>query len=277
MIALVAALMVFAASCGGGDKPRPIGEGQADYLEQVLASWCGLSDRTPEASELAARLAQQVDRIAQLSPPAELAGEHSRYVSAARKAAGALEALKTGQTVDPDSDSGRAIRAAVEADQTFQQALSDHYAVKLFRMEGASMEPALSNNDTVAIRRLEEPLRRWEIIVFQFPLDPSRDFLKRVVGLPGETIEVRDSKIYVDGAVVEDDTYAKDGPNYTYAAKTVPVSMYYVLGDNRRNSFDSHAWGNSCSPQQLCDFVPENLILGVLPADTKGCRSRANS
>jgi signal peptidase I len=188
---------------------------------------------------------------------------------------------------------GRRLRkVGRELAETVILALLIFFAVKAvvqnFRVEGASMEPTMHNDQYLLVNkalyfrlnldRVQDFLpfvpgggdsehhlfrapRRGDIIVFKFPLDPSRDFIKRVIGVPGDTVEVKDETVFINGAPLKED-YIKDKPNYTYAPKTVPPGMYYVLGDNRRNSFDSHAWGNSCSPQQLCDFVPEENIIG---------------
>jgi signal peptidase I len=186
----------------------------------------------------------------------------------------------------------RARKVGRELAETVILALLIFFAVKAvvqnFRVEGASMEPTMHNNQYLLVNKalyfrlnldrvhdilpfvpggndsehhLFRAPRRGDIIVFKFPLDPSRDFIKRVIGVPGDTVEVRDETVFINGSPLKED-YIKDKPNYTYAPKTVPAGMYYVLGDNRRNSFDSHAWGNSCSPQQLCDFVPEENIIG---------------
>ncbi len=190
------------------------------------------------------------------------------------------------------SSGSRARKVGRELAETVILALLIFFAVKAvvqnFRVEGASMEPTMHNNEYLLVNkalylrvnldRIHDFLpflpggnddehhvfrapRRGDIVVFKFPLDPSRDFIKRVIGVPGDTVEVRDETVFINGSPLKED-YIKDKPNYTYAPKTVPEGMYYVLGDNRRNSFDSHAWGNSCTPQQLCDFVPEENIIG---------------
>ncbi len=160
--------------------------------------------------------------------------------------------------------------------------------IQNFRVEGASMEPTMHNNQYLLVnkaiyfrvnldrihdflpfvpgdngqqRHLFRPPQRGDVIVFKFPLDPTRDFIKRVIGVPGDTVEVKDEKVFINGNPL-DENYILATPNYTYAPKTVPAGMYYVLGDNRRNSFDSHAWGSSCQAQQQCDFVPEENIIG---------------
>ncbi len=185
----------------------------------------------------------------------------------------------------------RARRVGRELVETVILALLIFFAVKAvvqnFRVEGSSMEPSMHDDQYLLVnkalyfrlnlnsihdflpfvpsdngeRHVFRPPQRGDVIVFRFPLDPTRDFIKRVIGVPGDTVEVKDETVFVNGSPLKED-YIKDKPNYTYAAKTVPPGMYYVLGDNRRNSYDSHAWGTSCTPQQQCDFVPEENIIG---------------
>jgi signal peptidase I len=183
-------------------------------------------------------------------------------------------------------------RVGRELAETVILALLIFFAVKAvvqnFRVEGASMEPSMHNNEYLLVnkalyfrvdldqlndyipflpgddgdkRHLFRAPRRGDVVVFRFPLDPSRDFIKRVIGVPGDTVEVRDETVFINGAPLEED-YILSTPNYTYGPRTVPEGMYFVLGDNRRNSFDSHAWGSGCTPQQQCDFVPEENIIG---------------
>jgi signal peptidase I len=108
---------------------------------------------------------------------------------------------------------------------------------------------------------LFRPPHRGDVIVFRFPLAPDRDFIKRVIGVPGDTVEVRDEKVFINGVAIEED-YILSPPNYTYGPSIVPEGKYFVLGDNRRNSYDSHAWGNGCAVEQQCEFVPEENIIG---------------
>lgn len=129
-----------------------------------------------------------------------------------------------------------------------------------FRIEGAAMEPTFHDKEVVWTVKRGSP-GRGELIVFRFPLDPSREFIKRVIGVPGDTIEVRDGQVIVNGSPLRED-YILAAPNYAYGPKTAPPGHYFVLGDNRRNSYDSHAWGATCAPQQQCDFVPEDNIIG---------------
>ena len=186
----------------------------------------------------------------------------------------------------------RARRVGRELVETVILALLIFFAVKAvvqnFRVEGSSMEPSLHTEQYLLVnkaiyfrvdmdkvhdilpfisgdngqkRHLFRTPRRGDVIVFKYPGDTSRDFIKRVIGVPGDTVEVRDETVFVNGSPLKED-YIKDPPNYTYAPKTVPPGSYWVLGDNRRNSFDSHAWAQNCQPTQQCDFVPEENIIG---------------
>ena len=95
------------------------------------------------------------------------------------------------------------------------------------------------------------PPEQGEIIVFHFPNDPSRDFVKRVIGIPGDTVEIKKGNVFVNDLRI-DEPYlkAKDGSNRP--PTRLKEKEYYVLGDNRRASNDSRAWGT----------VPEENILG---------------
>ncbi len=122
--------------------------------------------------------------------------------------------------------------------------LAVRLAVQNFRVEGSSMEPTLHTNQYLLVNKVSylvgEP-QRGDIVVLRFPLDPRRDFIKRIVGLPGEQVEVKGGSVYVNGqALVE--PYLLQRPAYTYPPTTLPPREYFVLGDNRNNSDDSHVW-----------------------------------
>jgi signal peptidase I len=151
--------------------------------------------------------------------------------------------------------------------------------VQNFRVEGASMEPTLTTGQYLLINKaayfhvegspLEHLLppqrqgtadfpfggpQRGEIVVFRAPTQPDKDFIKRVIGLPGDTILVKNGQVYVNGERL-DEPYIHFPATYTYPfdgqPRQVPDGNYFVLGDNRPNSSDSHlGW-----------FVPvENLV-----------------
>ena len=150
--------------------------------------------------------------------------------------------------------------------------------VQNFKVEGTSMEPTLHNNQFLIINKLTyarvdgTPVERvlptrgpepgaprflfgdpehGDIVVFRFPAQPDKDFIKRIIGVPGDTVEVRTGRVYLNGQL-QDEPYIRDGASYDRPAQIVPVGQYFVLGDNRPNSSDSHVWG----------FVPADNIVG---------------
>ena len=103
------------------------------------------------------------------------------------------------------------------------------------------------------MRLWREP-HRQQMIIFRSPNEPGLDLVKRLIGMPGDTVEVRAGVVYLNGAKL-DEPYRNGAPNPAdnYDPATVPPNSYFVLGDNRENSYDSRYWG----------FVPENNILGT--------------
>lgn len=151
-------------------------------------------------------------------------------------------------------------------------------AISNFRVEGASMYPTLASGEYLIVNRLvylrvdaerlsrivpfwkvEQPSsrtparqpERGEVIVFSYPLDPTKDFVKRVVGLPGELVEVRAGTVHIDGAPLAE-PYLRRTDQSSAAPLRLGPDEYYVIGDNRPSSNDSRSWG----------AVPADLILG---------------
>ena len=126
--------------------------------------------------------------------------------------------------------------------------------VQNFRVEGLSMEPTLHNNQYLIVNKLSyrftEP-QRGDIVVFRFPHDPRRDFIKRIVALPGEAVEVRSGRVFINEQLL-DEPYVRSPPLYGYSRRVVPDDEYFVLGDNRNNSSDSAAWG----------WLPQEYVIG---------------
>lgn len=121
------------------------------------------------------------------------------------------------------------------------------------RVDGASMEPTLVSGEYVIVNRISYRLgspKRGDIIVFHFPRDPKEEYIKRVIGLPGDEVEVKNNAVYVNGQHL-DESYLKVTTNYIGTWK-VPESQLFVLGDNRNNSSDSHDWGT----------VPKDYVVG---------------
>ncbi len=113
-----------------------------------------------------------------------------------------------------------------------------------FRIDGSSMEPNLHDDQYIIINKLiyqlKEP-QRGDVVVFQYPHDPSRDFIKRVIGVPGDNVVIQNGIIAINGRPVEEPYIAQQG-NYS-GNWTLGPNEFFVLGDNRNNSSDSHNWG----------------------------------
>jgi len=112
------------------------------------------------------------------------------------------------------------------------------------RVDGFSMMPTLENGEFVLVNRLAYrfgEIGRGDIIVFHFPLDVQQDLIKRVIGLPGETVSIRNGAVFVNGLRLEE-PYIAAAPFYQ-GEWTVPEGSLFVLGDNRNDSSDSHSWG----------------------------------
>jgi signal peptidase I len=131
------------------------------------------------------------------------------------------------------------------------------------------MEPSLHAGEFVVVNKLAyrwKAPERGDIVVFHFPLDPEKRYIKRVIGLPGDTIEARDGRIYVNGVAL-DEPYLAASPNYD-GRWQVEEGHVFVLGDNRNNSNDSKNWGSLdmdaiIGKAVLIYWPPENL--GLIP------------
>jgi signal peptidase I len=157
------------------------------------------------------------------------------------------------------------------------------FAVQAFKIPTGSMERNLLIGDHLLVNKMvyspslgswegmllgKKPIQRGHVIVFKFPEDPNRDFIKRVIGLPGETLEIRDKVVYVDGTPLEEHythfleaPLRRDDPEYAlrsdhvrdhWGPRRVPAGQLFVMGDNRDNSRDSRSWG----------FLPMDQVKG---------------
>lgn len=120
------------------------------------------------------------------------------------------------------------------------------------RVENISMEPTLQPGEFILVNKLAYRLgdvTHGDVVIFHYPLNPSEDYIKRVIGLPGDVVTVQDGQVTVNGSAVTE-PYIMAPPHYNNSW-TVPEGQLFVLGDNRNSSSDSHNWG----------FVPyENLV-----------------
>jgi signal peptidase I len=210
------------------------------------------------------------------TPPEEPSrGEVGQQPDAALPSAGeAQQAQKRQSNIKP---------LVVEILQTILLTLVIFAAVRSvvqnFKVDGASMEPTLHTGQYLLINKISyfklegrllqiaEDLhltsagsdgvfpfggpQRGDIVVFRYPAGPDRDFIKRIIGLPGDTIQIDRGRVYVNGVLQHED-YVEAVPTYSLPAQKVPPDSYFVLGDNRPNSSDSHIWG----------YVPEANLIG---------------
>ncbi len=119
------------------------------------------------------------------------------------------------------------------------------FIIQPFYIPSASMEPTLLINDRIIVNMLIyrfSPPKRGDIVVFRYPVDPSRDFIKRVVALEGETVEVKQGYLFVNGRRL-DEPYLPKQVMIDFGPKKVPPGNLFVMGDNRNNSDDSRVWG----------------------------------
>ena len=179
--------------------------------------------------------------------------------------------------------------------------------VQNFKVEGRSMEPTLRSGQYLLINKAaywsfdtskilqflpgqhdqaESPTRvfpfgepqRGDIIVFMYPVDPSRDFIKRVIGLPGDRVAIEQGTVYVNGQPLHE-PYLRTVPQYDLPEQIVPPDQYFVLGDNRNSSSDSHVWGmvpkeNIVGKALLCYWPPEEwgFLSSEAPAAAQSVR-----
>jgi len=153
------------------------------------------------------------------------------------------------------------------------------FVVQAFKIPTGSMENNLLVGDHLLVNKFVfaptetgiertllpiAPIQRGDVIVFKYPEEPERDFIKRVIGLPGETLEVRHKRVYINGELLEEpyvhyllpprpnDQESPFDKRENYGPVTVPPDQYFVMGDNRDNSADSRYWG----------FLPREYVKG---------------
>jgi signal peptidase I len=121
------------------------------------------------------------------------------------------------------------------------------------KVEGTSMLPQLVDEQRIFVNKFVyrfDKIERGDVVVFKLPEDPTRSYIKRVVGLPGETVEVLRGRVFVDGIPFDEDHVPPSYRDYTsHPSLTVPPDEYYVLGDHRNTSKDSRSWGTVARPQ----------------------------
>lgn len=128
-------------------------------------------------------------------------------------------------------------------------------ALQNFRVEGSSMRPNLHNGEYILVNKIDYMLsspHRGDVVVFRaVPAgEPDKDFIKRVIGLPGEVVAVKNHTVYINQHPLHE-TYIRNGyvETYTFGPQKVPPGDYFVLGDNRNDSFDSSRWASPWLPK----------------------------
>jgi signal peptidase I len=129
------------------------------------------------------------------------------------------------------------------------------FVVQAFYIPSGSMEPTLMVNDRILVAKFLyrfEPTARGDVIVFRYPLNPQRDFVKRVMGRPGDRAQLKEGVVYINGQRISEKGYTIKPDFGNYGPVVVPQGDYFVLGDNRNNSEDSRFFG----------YVPRANIIG---------------
>jgi signal peptidase I len=115
--------------------------------------------------------------------------------------------------------------------------------VQSYTVVMSSMKPNFQDGECIMVSKLSyrsSGPQRGDVIIFDPPFDSEYPFIKRVIGLPGETVEINDGKVSINGTPLEEDEYIAAQPNYTMSAQEISENEYFVLGDNRNSSNDSH-------------------------------------
>lgn len=119
------------------------------------------------------------------------------------------------------------------------------FAVENYRIEGYSMEPNFHDGQFLLVNKLQYLFgrpERGDVIIFHYPANPKKNYIKRVIGLPGERVQIKEGKIYINGVRLEE-PYPFNFADYDWGPVTIGPDEYFVLGDNRPESSDSHSWG----------------------------------
>ncbi len=141
--------------------------------------------------------------------------------------------------------------------QTLILALIFYFIIDSFfprvRVENISMKPTLEPGELLLVNKLAYKIgnpQHGDVIIFHYPANPSEDYIKRLIGLPGDIVRIEDGQVFINGQSM-DEPYISSPPSYR-GTWDVPLDSFFVLGDNRNQSSDSHSWG----------FVPIENVVG---------------
>jgi signal peptidase I len=137
------------------------------------------------------------------------------------------------------------------------------------KVEGTSMTPSLSDQERIFVNKFVyrlEPIERGDIVVFHYPRDPSKSFIKRVIGVAGDRIRIDDGRVFVNGKALEEDYVSpEDADQRSLAEIVVPPGHYFVLGDHRNMSNDSRDFGPVAA-----GYIYGKAVFGYWPVDKMG-------
>jgi signal peptidase I len=130
------------------------------------------------------------------------------------------------------------------------------FVIQPVKVEGTSMQPHLADQDRIFVNRFIyrfADIRRGDVVVFWYPNDRSKSFIKRVMGIPGDEVEIREGVVYINGSRLYEPYLSPEYRDYrSFPRVVVPCGQFFVLGDHRNSSNDSRHWG----------FVAQDLIYG---------------
>jgi len=128
------------------------------------------------------------------------------------------------------------------------------FLVQPVKVQGDAMSPTYNNGDRIFVQKSSFKINRGDIVVFRYPKNPQASFLKRVIGLPNDVIEIKSGKVFINNQPVDEPYVSPERArqHHNYGPETVPVDSYFVMGDNRDASNDSRVFGP----------VTRNLIYG---------------
>jgi len=137
------------------------------------------------------------------------------------------------------------------------------------KVEGGSMEPGLEDQERIFINKLVyrwESIERGDIVVFRYPRDPRKSFIKRVIGVPGDAVRITYGRVYINGKAIHEDYVPPEyADSRSYPTTIIPPGYYFVLGDHRSMSNDSREFGPVAR-----SFIYGKAVFGYWPVDKLG-------
>lgn len=233
------------------------------YLSQameVIKNERGGPAVTSDRASLSRVYADAARDWGEITPPAGLSTAHAQVGQAFATAAAEAMAIDPMIQMEPTAAAAIPPRVLFGPLESWSSSVKQVLDVIPVVLIGESMKPALCSGDIVYFTPFRGWAERWEIVSLNTSVG---GLVKRIVGLPGETIAISQGQIYIDNRELEDN-YRLELPLYFVTDRTLGADEYFVLGDNRNYSADS--------TDPKIGPIPEDAIEGVAPANTRGCR-----